>query len=124
MNPEIQQELLKRLDAFAQKLGVTAEHLWGVLVKQAQIEATIAFGWTIFELILFVIAVLCLRAAYKHGREWLDGEKYIPLWATALYGCFATPLSIIAAMFNLFDFIRWYSNPEYFALQEILKVLR
>lgn len=38
MNDEMQKELLARLDVLADKMGVTVEYLWGVLVKQAYVD--------------------------------------------------------------------------------------
>ena len=34
----IDSEVLKRIDALAAKLGVAADHVWAVLVRQAQVE--------------------------------------------------------------------------------------
>lgn len=34
-------KVLEALQTLAEKLGVTAEHLWGVLLKQAPIDGTI-----------------------------------------------------------------------------------
>ena len=113
MNKETQ-ELIERL---SEKLGTTADHLWGVLIKQAPIQAIID-GITMAALI--VLSILALK---------LFKDKYKKLWDTD-----AEPLVIVAGLFTAmlvvatiiivcttFDTtVTAVFNPEYWALKQII----
>lgn len=41
MNDKMQEELLKRLDVLAEKLGASGKHLWEVLVRQFNADCAV-----------------------------------------------------------------------------------
>lgn len=118
------QQLSKLLEKLATKLGTTTEYLWGVLLRQARISATI----TLFYLILFTTIGIIL---FKLHRKFIktdarDHNLYyhqeelgvIMAVAAILWGiCFAWSVCSLPNIFN------GYTNPEYWALKEILNAL-
>jgi len=108
----MQEELLKRLDALAAKLGVAAEHLWDVLVRQGQIEG---MRGVVLAVVGFVVMLIAGRKAARAFRENRDDATMG--WVIL---CF---LSGGAALVGQAD--AWYLlNPEYFALRQLLELLK
>lgn len=118
------------LVALAEKLGTTVEHLWGVLITQARMEA---LGVT--STILFFTAVLAWASVllYKLSTDKKDKDGNLLssaplsneasglLLALVVVGWF---LLVIAVGFSLPYLITCISNPEYWALDQVLGLLR
>lgn len=139
---KIDPELLKRLDLLATKIGVTAQYLWDVLMRQGIVEGWVYVGGGIFLLIAVVVALLGARflcrsrtrekenryshdkndsGTYQETYSWYDeNESYaVAAW---LLGCVAMGFFIWACQcifWGLLDL----ANPAFFALHEILKAL-
>ena len=107
------EELLKRLDALAAKLGTTGEQVWAILVKQARIEAiTHALGGLAFAaLIFYAIKKLWAWGRDESYREFETGFGTILLGIALLFAA-----ALVAE-------IRWYFMPEAWALQQILRAV-
>lgn len=104
-------QLIERLAA---KLGTTAEHLWGVLVRQAPISGATDLGVLIASFaIAALLGVIALRTKDEDegGMSFAVGMAALIAGASAL-AMFMSGASIIAAAFF---------NPEYWALKQILK---
>lgn len=119
------QEIMVRIDALAAKLGVTSEYVWGVLVKQAHVEA---YSLTLIAAVLGLLA--CMAGfAFRHSLKKLmapnvayaDEEIYGPI-------CVVTAIASVgltaASLVNVYDAITPLLNPEYWALQQVLEVLK
>ena len=107
------EQLIREL---AEKLGTTVEHLWGVLVKQAAVEAVISAVWVMLPTALGLLWIGWVLRSWKH----LKNDE---LEQTAVVGvtlCVVVVLGIIAAC-NLGTMITCMANPEYWALKEVLK---
>jgi ABC-type multidrug transport system permease subunit len=119
----------KLLEQLANKLGTTSEYLWGVLIKQAPIDATVQLLQT---LVLVIFGWLLWKAHKKLSAKPKDQNSYdssyydrydtlavIPMviatlvWALLIIICFICFGSIISG----------YFNPEYWALKEILNAM-
>lgn len=111
-------ELLEKLSA---KLGTTSEFLWGVLVKQAKIEAITSALWAV---IFFAATVVCLFAC----RFFWKGLKKYPEEFGYLFGsiitCFLLVIFVAISANHIETCIVYYFNPDYFALNKILKILK
>lgn len=114
---EWKQELLKRLDALADKLGTTAAYLWSTLVKQAISSGISDAIWGVFFVILSTIAYFVGKALWKKGKDHEDNFAA---------GAFAWAVSAAAFMGGL-NFlvcaIQEFYNPAYYALHEVLQTL-
>ena len=110
----------KLIRDLAEKLGTTAEHLWGVLIRQAPITA-----------ITDLIECLILVAVYVYGRHRLmrwhkslqetndaDHPGFLILYVGfVLLLC----ITIICALFSVSGIVTAFMNPEYWALKQIVK---
>jgi flagellar biosynthesis protein FlhB len=111
------------LEELANKLGTTMEHLWNILMHQAYIEAF----KNIMLIALFIIAgILTLRYTIKYNKgksiEDIDND----------FGSIAVIiLSIVISVFTIAIIVCFVPetvdaifNPEYWALNHILKLIR
>lgn len=114
MNEQTQQ-LIEKLAA---KLGTTAEHLWGVLVRQAPISSmTDAIALCLYAAIM-VWGYRLVREKTKDDGDWNDncGSAALPwiIWGVG------TLILLIALCCSLSGIVAGFVNPEYWALKEIL----
>lgn len=116
MNP---QDIGTLIDKLAAKLSVPAAQLWGILVKQAGIDAIKSVAWTVF----FAVVVWAILG---HGRRqvhaWAEEEPAAaPLW---LFWGLMLIASIAMVGWNVSHALNGYLNPEFVALQYILDAAR
>lgn len=99
----------------AVKVGTTTEHLWGVLLKQAYIDAWVCLIVAVVIVVLHsgLIAggVLDLRA-----KHWNVGHS--PVFVPSLILLILT-LPIVSIL--LLEVFTGFYNPEYFALRLIIR---
>lgn len=112
MTPQIEQ-LITELSA---KLGTTAEHLWGVLIKQAPIEAAVSLGIILSVWGLTVLLSFFTWRAYDKGNG--DTEMF----------CFLLIVSVIMGIISFFvtgasinEVFSGFLNPEYWAFKQIIR---
>lgn len=104
-------EILKRLDALAAKLGTTAQHLWAVLVREARIEAYEYVAWATLWLVLGAVAAYRFRCCFKSDD----------LGGPAIFCAIVATLFFLIACGCLAGLPGMLLNPEYWALQQVLK---
>jgi hypothetical protein len=112
------QEMLKRLDALASKLGMAATALWGFYIRQARITGAI-------ELVCFFLCIsgvfLCNRWRALCWSKTEKGDGYI--WGALWSGLGMFGLSALAI-----GFLYWGAtaifNPGYWAFQTIVDQLK
>lgn len=122
------EKTLQALTALAEKLGTTAEYLWGVLLNQAPIS-----GVTDFAVMLAwcVAIVIWTRIVHKKTAKPTkqEGSQYIKAEWSDEFGVFSSWVSVFILWF-VFAIIAGESmsmviaaifNPEYWALKQILK---
>ena len=107
----------KLLEQLANKFGTTTEYLWGVLVRQAAIDATIQLIQTI--VILWAAFFLCkLHKKFKKNGTY---DKYdigaeLPMVLISI----VVGILVIVAFVSSGNIFNGYFNPEYWALDKIL----
>ena len=107
--------------AIAQSLKIGAEHVFIVLVKQQVVNA-------IVYLVLALIGIILAFAAY---RQWGlikynakgDLVEVRPVVFTVIFGVLSFILLMIT-IFNIDTIIMGFVNPEYGAIQDIIKFVR
>lgn len=109
------QELLKRLDSLGAKMATAGATMWAWAVKQAVID-----GWecVIGTLVLWVGAGILFHIGIRFNRtvrNWDGPHILLPISAVVLLGLSAIPL------FNAIDLL---SNPEYWALHNLLRSIQ
>ena len=99
------------LEALATNLGTTTEYLWGILLHQAPVQATI-------DLLLCValtsVSVVSVKFMWNQSRDSNEGE----FWVIG-----AGLLSIICLLMvglTIPSIINGYIHPEYWALRHVL----
>lgn len=104
------------LDALALRFGATGEMLWAALVKQAYVDA-------IQSVIIILIAGSVLLFTYKKHKQigdWADtndGEFMLVGLAALNIICFVCVFVSIVSLPSVL-------NPEYYALELIIKALK
>jgi hypothetical protein len=124
-------QMFQALMALAQKLGTTAEYLFGVLVKQAVISgitnAAILVVWLfVFRKWFSIVSAKTKRPPasknddYRGPRAEWDPEdtRYVFAWVSIAIMSVAT---FIMCVTIIPDVVTAILNPEYFALKQILK---
>lgn len=114
---------LQAVTALADKLGTTAEYLFGVLIKQAPISGALSAAMIAILLVAmaFVVKIVWKKTNARPGDsgkpEWLEEDAGFA-WAVVVL-LFLVPVSIIAD--NAAMTVAAFANPEYWALMQILK---
>jgi len=118
------------IEKVAEKLGTTAEHLWGVLVQQAPISGAVdlavvtglvtSAAW----FLRLVIAktkrpVETIENRYPRA-EWGDDASFAA-WVVAGIWCGAAFVALVASIQGI---VAAFANPEYWALRRLLALLQ
>ncbi len=115
----------KLLEQLANKLGTTSQYLWGVLLKQAPISATIdiiqilvvvAFGVVLYKIHKRLIVKKNLDGYNETGYERYEIAAVLPM----VIGMILFIILAVISLCSLGNIINGYLNPEYWALNEIL----
>lgn len=127
---EIKSQVLAFIDELANRLQVPAEALWGVLIKQQYVEAGLAvvsaaYCLGVLALLFWLVPKLWNQADKIPNIGYGDDDPLLRHGAKM----FITAGSVLLALLylsgtkeNVKDVIRYSVNPEYQALQVILKV--
>lgn len=108
---------IQLLEALAAKLGTTAEYLWGVLIRQAAVSATI-------DLVCLLVAVTYLVVYTKWLRVVRKGDMFDNEATGVIMGGCVAVIVFILALFCVSGVITGYMNPEYWALNKILDTIQ
>jgi hypothetical protein len=123
------EQLGKLLQQLAEKLGTTVEHLWGVLVKQASITATIDLIYSMFLIFILISTALYAPRTVQKIKEITEdsfGDSFCA-YMTAVIGGIAWIVLLIFILdwFGNFSMIMaGFMNPEYWALTTLLKMIK
>jgi len=106
------------LEKMAEKLGVTCEYLWSVLLKQAPLSGiTDIVQYVVLGIATWIFVKFGIKAHHEiQGSNW-EEVIYMPL---ILIGIFIA-ICWIAVFFYFPETIWAFLNPEYWALKQILK---
>lgn len=114
------------IEKLAEKLGTTAEHLWGVLLHQAPISGAVDLATVVvvvlaaIGLVRFVKGKTTKPAETKDERythaEWEEEGAGLAWLGTAIY-LIITGLVVIGSAQGI---VAAFFNPEYWALSHIL----
>jgi len=114
-------ELTPLLEKLAEKLGTTVEKLWDVLLNQVQVQIGICEIWMNVAIFLFGGLALIFFVLGIFGLMWRwEGEG---IFFSFLGSFIMTALSGVIYGVNYTTLLTLKLNPEYWALQEILKHL-
>jgi hypothetical protein len=120
----VNQDLQSELSELAEKLGVSVEHLWEVLKRQAFIDGLSSLLTMIVCLVLAAIAIFGFALLQRKYAHVSNKELGLSMWPPPEYARWLL-LSIVLLFLLLMIGTRLYwvisdfSNPEYFAWREI-----
>jgi hypothetical protein len=117
-------ELNNQVAALASKLGISVEHLWGVLVKQAYIDGISSLATTLVCVLIGVVVIYSFLHLRHRLKNRPDHEWSQP------FGLFTEPFGFVilgivllviisVASDNLYWVISDFSNPEFYALRHL-----
>lgn len=114
------------LEILAKQLGTTVEFLWGVLLKQAKVESMLALVAIIVSSLFVIIALALLWYGYKIHKSNIGVSTFerTDPFGWFMGGIVISLFSLIAIGVNTYNYIIATYNPEYWALNEILKLLK
>ncbi|MEK4267913.1 hypothetical protein [Bacillus sp. FSL W8-0940] len=113
---------MEYIDKLAAKLGVAAEHVYGVLVKQAFANGVtnVIFGALVI-LATIILSIYTAKFVKKHHRNHgMDGVDLLILIAFCLTFIVLPTFGGITSVANG---IMALINPEYYAIKEILDTI-
>jgi uncharacterized membrane protein YciS (DUF1049 family) len=118
------EDLNKQLAELANKLGVSVEHLWGVLIKQAYIDGLSSLATTLVCVMLGVAATCAffyLRRKFKNTPH----QEWTPPFGLLLEPFGFVILGIVLLVIitigsdNLYWVVSDFYNPEFYALRHL-----
>lgn len=117
----------KLIEALAAKLGTTAEHLWGVLVRQAPISGAVDLvlcvviaAVTVWWVALVKRKTTCppeTKTNRYPKAEWRDEGAFLAWIVTVIFGV----LALISAIVSAQGIVAAFANPEYWALKQLVR---
>jgi hypothetical protein len=121
-------ELKAFIAEMAAQLGVAAEHLYGVLIRQQIVSGIAGILTWVFMLLFWMWVLRHFRVSFygymEHMYEHDDFKYSAPTW---IYGflTFGFGIALIITFFTLFmPSIQHLINPEYYALQDIFNFIK
>lgn len=95
----------------AEKLGTTAEHLWGVMVAQALVNASITA--------IIITALMIATGFFYKKLPKFDDDNGITIFLWGAWGWLAV-ISFISFMVEVPMIVTGFLNPEFWALKQLL----
>ena len=118
------EELNKQLAILSAKLGVSVEHLWGVLIRQAIIDGLSSLLTVLVCMVLAGIAIFWFVWLGRKYRNVSPDELRLSMWPPPEYarwlllGVVLFMLLLVASN-NLYWVISDFLNPEFYALRQL-----
>lgn len=126
MNDKLVGKASEYIDAVATKLGVAAEHVYGLLVRQ-QITEGIVDIISGVAITAVITALIVFTANKLKGKLKFNTADEIDMMAMLLFGGIGLMFfgGLLCAGFLLTtDGIKHVINPEYYAIKEIIEAVK
>jgi hypothetical protein len=118
------EDLNKQLAELAQKLGVSVEHIWAVLIKQAYIDGLSSLVTTLVCVLLGAVvtcAFFYLRRKFKNvpRQEWTQpAGLLLDPFGFVILGMIVFVIIFVISV-NLYWVASDFYNPEFYALRHL-----
>lgn len=120
------------LDMIAEKFGTTVDLLWGVLIRQVYVDATVHFIYLmciIVGLFLLIRMVKWLVKDYYEKSPSSDFESFLidsgPVGTLSVVASLVFfILSLVSLPFLIESIIGRFVNPEYYALKLLMEFFK
>ena len=114
----MEMKALELIEQLAANLGVAVDVLWGALLLQAPISATVGI---VFMVVAWVASVLAVRWTFKNWEMITRKDMEPPV----LCGLFIlTVLTMVATFGEFTTAMAGLFNPEYWALRHVMELMR
>ena len=110
-------QMSELMGQLAEKLGTTAEHLWGALLAQAPIYGALTL---IGCAVLILAATAWTVFVWRRAGAWKCEDCAFYAWIGAVVVCLTA--AVVSAN-NAQRIAAAFFNPEYWALQEVTRLL-
>ena len=114
----MEMKALELIEQLAANMGVAVDVLWGALLLQAPISATVGIT---FMVVAWVASVLAVRWTFKNWEMITRKDMEPPVFGGLIMLTVPTMVSTLCelttAMAGLF-------NPEYWALRHVMELMR
>jgi TRAP-type C4-dicarboxylate transport system permease small subunit len=117
------EKVTQYIDALAAKLGVAAEHVYGVLVRQQVADGVVGLSIFAFLLVLLVISIYLAIKFISKSENGEDVEGFIA-GAFGFAAIIIGAIVLIQVIFFVPSDIKQLINPEYYAIREILDAIK
>lgn len=111
------EQTTKLIEELALKLGTTTEYLWSVLIHQAFISS-------IIDCVLYTMYFVFMYYMYKGYKYMLKEEKDEEYIQLVLFLSAVSIVFTIVFILTISSTITGFLNPEYWALEKILKNIK
>ena len=117
MKEKIYEKATEYIETLASSLGVAAEHVYGILVRQQVAEGVTTL--IMFGVIYLILGIILVVSAKKSDFTYDCLANYIAVIAVILM-VFAAVIGLL----TLGGAIMKVMNPEYYAIKEIMDVIK
>jgi len=118
----ISEQINNIINNLSEKLGVAAEKLYPVLIKQAYVDGVISLLGILLGLFFCIVPFLVLKIITKKDKNdnylaegW--GEEWIMWWSGSILFMI---VGLIFVCINIITAITAFANPDWYILQMIL----
>jgi hypothetical protein len=118
------EDLSKQLADLADRLGVSLDHLWGVLVRQAYIDGVSSLATTVVCVLLGIVVIYAFLRLRRKFKDRPSQDSLPP------FGVLMEPFGfvivgvvllfiVLVACDNLYWTVSDFVNPEFYALRHL-----
>jgi len=111
---QLYQDIETAINTLATELKVTADHVYGVLIRQQTINA---IHIIIIDALLLIFSIICIIVCIKNVNTDLTE---VMIATTAI----SSIITIIVMAGTLPSMLTGFVNPEYGAIQDIMRMIR
>jgi len=111
---QMYQDIETAINTLATELKVTADHVYGVLIRQQTINA---IHIIIIDALLLIFSIICIIVCIKNVNTDLTE---VMIATTAI----SSIITIIVMAGTLPSMLTGFVNPEYGAIQDIMRMIR
>jgi len=104
------------IEALAEKFGVTAEHLWGALLRQAPISGVVDLVVSVLLIASAVTLALIVKSKTANQAK-LDMIDFMGAWTITAMLVIPATLVALSLVENV---VAAFFNPEYWAMSKIM----
>jgi hypothetical protein len=114
----VKEEILKRIDALADKLGVAASYIFKLYVQQARVEVLHDFAVLIVSGVITWVSIKAMQYFFADS----DSDARIPFVICGFLGTIVAAIMLIDFMFS--DVWTAMMNPEFWAFHHIVRDIK